>query len=322
MYKLGFDIGGTNIAAGLIDEKLSIVRRVSVPFPQGEDGEQVAALLKRLSQDMLASCEEGAMLESVGIAVPGSIDAAGDTVIDAYNLRFHDVPLRAQVQALYNVPVLLANDANAAALAELHKGVFMGCNTAVLLTLGTGVGGGLILGGRMFNGGNNGGVELGHMTMDYSGGALCTCGRRGCIETLCSATALADAGKRAAHNGNAALLARAGSADKIDARAVIDCARAGDGGCIKLFSEYTDALSSALASIVDLLDPEVIALGGGVSLAGDMLFEPVREGVAQKSFFEFRGRILPASMGNDAGIIGAAMLYTNHIINRRTVLAL
>lgn len=312
MYKIGFDIGGTNIAAGLINDELEMIQHISVPFPMGADGEQVALLLKQIVEKLLAA--EGVCsgeLECIGIAVPGSIDHGGDVVINAYNLGFHDVPLRVQVQKLFNnIPVLLANDANAAALAELHKGAFRGCNTAVLLTIGTGVGGGLILSGRMFNGGNNGGVELGHMTLDY-GGELCSCNQRGCIETLCSATALARSGRRAAQGGNKALLMWAGSMENVDARAVIECAKAGDAECEKLFLAYVDALASALASIVNLLDPEVIALGGGVSLAGDFLYEPLDRLVRQKSFFEYHGSIVPASMGNDAGIFGAAMLLEN-----------
>ena len=136
-------------------------------------------------------------VESVGIVVPGSIDQKGERVIDAYNLGFHDVPLKALAQEAFGeIPVYLANDANGAALAELYAGAFRGCKTAVLFTLGTGLGGGIILGGHMFNGGMNQGVELRHMYL-VNGGEHCTCGNDGCMEAYCAASALARDGKRA-----------------------------------------------------------------------------------------------------------------------------
>ncbi|MEG1547574.1 MAG: ROK family protein [Clostridia bacterium] len=315
MYKIGFDVGGTNIAAGLLDASLEIVERSNVPFPHDKSAQEITVLLSNMVRELLerehiAQTE----LECIGIAVPGSIDSLGDIVLDAYNLHFHKVPLRILMQEHFSgVPVFLVNDANAAALAELHKGVFVGCKTAVLLTLGTGVGGGLILDGKMFNGGNNSGVELGHMIMAH-GMDLCTCGQRGCIETRCSATWLAQAGRTmAAQHSDGLMHQRAnGKAEDIDAKIVIECAREKDRGAVEIFDNYVDALSSVLASLINLLDPEVIALGGGVSLAGDFLFEPLRILAEKKCFFaEYKGQIVPAAMGNDAGIIGAAMLMHN-----------
>ena len=314
MFRIGFDVGGTNIAAGLVNESLDIVQHKSVPFPNGKGGEYTASVIAQIVRDLLQA--QGATeseLECIGVAVPGSIDRRGEFVIDAYNLQFHNVPLRSQVQAFFpNVPVFLANDANAAALAELHKGAFMGCKTAVLMTLGTGVGGGLILNGKMFNGGNGSGVELGHMVLKHDGD-LCTCGLHGCVESYCTATWLVKEGRRAVVEYVSSMIytSARGNMDHVNAKLVVDCAKAGDRVALDIFERYVNALGSAVTSLVNLFDPEVVALGGGVSLAGDFLFEPLRENVYKKMFFPSCGRIVPAQMGNDAGIIGAAMLKFN-----------
>ena len=213
-------------------------------------------------------------------------------------------------EAFEGVPVYLANDANGAALAELYAGAFRGCRTAVLLTLGTGLGGGIIFGGHMFNGGMNQGVELGHMYL-VNGGEHCTCGNDGCMEAYCAASALARDGKRAMlEHPESLIAARAGgAADAVDAKLVIDCAKEGDETAKAVFDRYIDSLSSACASIYNLLDPEVIAIGGGVCGAGEFLFAPLRERTTGKCFYKTHGKLIPAELGNEAGMIGAAMLH-------------
>ena len=164
MYQIGVDIGGTNIKVGLVNETMELVQTCSVRFPH--DGARSVVKTIEEAVDFLLRQQAIARkdVESVGIVVPGSIDQKGERVIDAYNLGFHDVPLKALAQEAFGeIPVYLANDANGAALAELYAGAFRGCKTAVLFTLGTGLGGGIILNGHMFNGGMNQGVELGHM---------------------------------------------------------------------------------------------------------------------------------------------------------------
>lgn len=306
MYRIGIDIGGTNIKIGLVDQALSIVAKRSIPFPH-LDGEHVANQIAQEIHQLLSG--QGLTLSdlsSVGAVVPGSIDPSGTVVLNAYNLGFHNVPFQAQLQACFgDIPVFLANDADGAALAELGAGAFRGCQTAVLMTLGTGVGGGLILGGRMFSGGKGQGVELGHMPL-VAGGESCTCGLSGCIEAYCSATALARDGMQAlAAHPYSKLAAYTG---KLDAKAVIDCARGGDESALEVFQRFVDHLGSACISMIHLLDPEVIAIGGGICGAGEFLFNPLRENVAKKCFFSDFARIVPAKMGNNAGMIGAAML--------------
>lgn len=313
MYQIGVDIGGTNIKIGLVDGQLNIVRRVSIPFPH-LDGAAVSAQIAAACRSLLheQGCDESS-LSSVGVIVPGSIDPTGAVVLNAYNLGFHNVPLKQQLQECFAaVPVFLANDADGAGLAELGRGAFVGCRTAVLFTLGTGVGGGLILGGKMFSGGMKQGVELGHMPL-VAGGEACTCGSRGCIEAYCSATALAREGVRAmeAHPESLLAVRSGGNAKVIDAKFVVDCAKEGDAAAKAVFDRFIDYLGSACISMIHLLDPEVIAIGGGLCYAGEFLFEPLRANVDKKCFFAKHAKIVPAVMGNDAGIIGAAMLGQN-----------
>ena len=196
MYQIGVDIGGTNIKIGLIDENLNITARTMTPFPHG-GGERVAREMARAIDEMLRDAGvRRDTVQSLGIVIPGSIDPAGEIVIDAYNLGFHNEPFRAVCERVFpDLPVRMANDADGAALAELYCGAFTGCRTAVLMTLGTGLGGGVILNGRLFHGGRGQGVELGHMIL-VDGGEPCTCGNAGCIEAYCAASALAREGVR------------------------------------------------------------------------------------------------------------------------------
>ena len=299
MYNVGIDIGGTNIKIGLVDEKGKLVAKLKLPFEKNGCEfvcAQMADAIRGLIKEMRVDAQ---MISSIGIAVPGSVDVVRGTVINAYNLDFFNVPLKEEMQKHFpDIDIYLANDADAAALAELHTGVFVGKQTAVLITIGTGTGGGLIIGGKMHSGGNGRGCELGHMSLRY-GGVPCTCGNSGCIESYCSATWLKEAG------------IKAGLGDEADAKFVIDLAKAGNKTALAIFDEFIDNLSSAIASICSLLDPEIVALGGGVSEAGDFLYEPLKARVREKNFFKADYTIVPASLGNDAGMIGAAFLASN-----------
>lgn len=310
MLRIGFDIGGTNMAAGAVDQDGRILARRDLPFPKGKPYIETVRIAESMIKDLLQETDTPVSeVSSMGFAVPGSIEADTGVIIDAHNLGFHNVPFRDAIRELYPMaPVFLINDANAAALGELSAGALKGCKTGILLTLGTGVGGGLILDGKLFNGGLSHGVEIGHMCIDR-GGPYCTCGSRGCMETLCSATWLIREGRRAMCLDQNGMIFRKtrGEPDQVDGKLVIDCARAGDEKAEAIFSRYVEHLSTAVASLANLMDPEIIVLGGGISLAGDFLIRPVREQVREKSFFHHPYRIEPAMLGNDAGIIGAAL---------------
>ncbi len=312
MYRIGFDIGGTNISAEVFDGAMNVAVRKSLPYPKGASGEALADFLAEMTGDLARELGgELELFEFMGLAVPGSVDPAGEILIHAPNLGLQNVPLRKHVQDRFpDIPVHMENDAYAALLAEYHLGALKGCKTGILLTLGTGVGSGLILGGVPFLGGLGHGSEVGHMTLSYKGEA-CNCGSFGCLETLCSAGWLIRAGQETLQEDKNSLLFEKtqGLAEKMTAKIVIDCAKGGDPAAEKIFRDYVDQLSAAIISLVNLLDPEIVVLGGGVSQSGDFLFEPLRKNVAEKSFFRYPYPIVPAQTGSFAGTAGAALLF-------------
>lgn len=297
-YSIGFDIGGTNIVCGLLDGEYGIMEKQSRTFkPLGEDG--IADTLLDMAKE---TCQKrGVSLESitsVGVCIPGSVDVKNGVVIDAYNLGLHDSHFRDAVEKRFGIRTALLNDADAAALAEARLGALKGRENSMLVTLGTGVGVGIIIGGRLFYGGRGMGVEAGHAVMDIHGES-CTCGRAGCIEALCSATWL---DKRAK-----AILGASSSA-----KMLADMAKKGNSVCRKIWDEYAENLGNALASFINILDPEVIALGGGVSGAGEFLLDSIRSHVDSGSFFRVQTPIVLAKMGNDAGLVGACIYATEN----------
>ncbi len=295
MFRVGFDIGGTNIAAGILDDSNRLIVKDSVRFPGGQGTDAVVAACASLYGTLLdragLSSDE---IAGVGVAVPGSVDPIRGIVIDAHNLGFHHTPLKELLSEALQKPVGLINDADAATLAEHRTGALIGTKTSMLITIGTGIGGGLIINGELFCGGRGNGTEPGHMVL-CNGGRPCTCGINGCAETYCSATRLAKDGR---------------AFGKETARDVIDAARNGDENALTLFKVYVDDFGSYIASIINLLDPERIAIGGGVSGAGSFLLDPLRADVERKCFFETCPEIVVASAGNDAGIIGAGLIVS------------
>lgn len=315
MYRLGFDIGGTHIACGIInDETFEIVGKDACAFFRGQSAEKTAQCMAELAKNTAARCgTDFQQIETVGVCIPGSIDAQNGTVVNAYNLGFHNVPFRQIVKETFNKPAAMLNDADAAALAEHRLGVLRGTRNSLLVTLGTGFGGGIILNGEIFCGGRGFGVELGHIQMDVHG-EKCTCGRRGCIETLCAASRLTRDALRLAEKKKQA-------GDKLgetlhDAGTLIAAARAGDIECTEAWNRYLDDLSNALVSLINILDPEIIAVGGGVSGAGDFLIVPLNERVAKGSFFKKPTPVVKALLGNDAGLAGAALFGAGTCLRR------
>ena len=293
--RFGYDIGGTNIAAGLLNENNQLIAKESVRFPRncGND-----AVIKACTDLYRTIVEKNGISDDdvlgVGVAVPGSIDAENGIVIDAHNLGFHHTPLQNMLSREIGKPVSLINDADAATLAEHKTGSLFGTRTAMLITIGTGIGGGLIMNGELFRGGRGNGTEPGHMVL-CNGGRQCTCGIKGCAETYCSASRLVKDGA---------------AFECVSAKDLIEKARNGESAAVKVFGSYVDDLGSYLASIVNLLDPERIAIGGGVCGAGSFLLDPLRVNVAEKCFFETCPEIVVASAGNDAGIIGACLIVS------------
>ena len=312
MLYIGIDVGGTGIKAGIVDEEGNILSKCSCPTDKDRGHE---AVIHDMAQVSLKALEEsGHSLEevhSVGIGIPGIQDPRTGRIPFCTNLAWHDVPLVELIQKEIDKPVFVNNDATVAGLAEAVAGVSKGTKNSVFVTLGTGTGGGVIIDGKVFTGPHGIATEIGHM-VTVVGGEMCTCGHRGCWERYSSASAIIREGRRFAGANPESPLAKSVGGDlaKIEARTVIDLAKAGDPDCVKLFDEYCYHLAVGLANLINLYDPEVIALGGGVSKAGDFLLDKVRALMPELVFFRTMpyARIELARLGNDAGIIGAAML--------------
>ena len=311
MHYLGIDLGGTNVAAAVVDQDGTILGKVSLPTPRtGAEAvaDQMAAAARAAAEQAGVSLDQ---VESVGIGSPGTIEPRQGLIKYWSNLNFEDVPLTALMEARLNKPIYLENDANAAALGEYAAGAGKGSQSMVAITLGTGVGGGAILGGKLYTGFNYAGMEVGHFVIEH-GGRLCTCGRRGCFEAYCSATALIKRTREVMEENPDSLLWKlAGSLEAVNGRTPFDAAAQGDAAAGKVIDEYVDYLGCGVASLVNIFQPEVFCIGGGPSAQGETLMAPVRyilnrEDYARNSVH--RTRLVRAALGNDAGIIGAALL--------------
>lgn len=308
MYRIGIDLGGTNIAAGVVDEGQHIVAEVSLPTGAERPSEAVVADICRAAEKAMEKAGiTAAHCASVGIGSPGTCDSANGVVVRAYNLGWFNVPVCSMVTARLGLPCHLSNDANCAALAETVAGGAVGCRNMILITLGTGVGGGIIIGGKIYDGMRGAGAELGH-TLLVLDGEPCTCGRRGCWEAYSSATALIRQARQAAAEHPESLLA---GAEEITGKTVFDAADRGDETANAVVDRFCDYLGAGVTNIVNALAPEVILIGGGISRQGERLLAPVRRYVEKNCFGGKDGAIpiiAAARLGNDAGIIGAAAL--------------
>ena len=298
MYRIGIDLGGTNTAAGLVDASGRIVDRDSVKTGLPTTPERIVRDIAGLCRALMArNGLENGDIRSVGVGVPCTADPKRGWMQDADHLGFPGCPLVAPLEEALGVPVRIGNDADAAALGEFRGGGYEG-ESFVLVTLGTGIGGGIILGGRLYTSVNNAAGELGHMTIRMDG-EHCCCGRCGCFEVYGSATALI----RQACEATGEPIT--------EAKTVFDRAAAGDLVCVSVLDTYTTYLAEGFANIINIFGPDDLCIGGGVSAAGDALLIPVREKTYQRVFSKNAKKntqIILAQLGNDAGIIGAAFL--------------
>ncbi|MEG0985142.1 MAG: ROK family glucokinase [Clostridia bacterium] len=312
MRRIGIDLGGTGIKVGCVSQQGEILSKVSCPTLAERPYEQVIDDMANLARAAAAQANvDFADIASVGVGIPGVEDVRTGLVPFCNNLGWRDVPLRAALKERLGKQVYVANDATVAALAEHVAGAGKGYDNLVLITLGTGVGGGVILNGEPFVGAHGVASEVGHMTIQMDG-VLCNCGNRGCWERYASATALIREGREAIKSAQGSMIVRAvdGDPDKITAKTVIDCAKAGDPVAVRLFEEYAYHVGLGLANLVSAYDPDIFLLGGGVSAAGDFLLDEVRKTLKKRVFYQDMpyAKVELAILGNDAGIIGAAML--------------
>ena len=310
MLYVGVDLGGTHIAAGIVDdEKDEILYKEECPTlaqrPYEEVMQSIVSLCNSVIDNSHVKRDE---IEAIGIGMPG-IETPGG-LAHAKNLNWHGVTLRADLERILVRPIFIDNDAHAAALGELQFGSLKGAQDAIMLTLGTGVGGAMIVNGRILSGYNHAGGELGHVTFVH-GGIQCTCGRKGCLEKYAAATALIRIGKEYAEKYPESVLHSAkASLEDITAKDVTDGAKNNDEACAAAFDDYCEYLADGIISFINMLNPQKVCLGGGLANAGEFLFEKVRKKCAQRYFSPLHNNteIVPAMLKNDAGILGAAMV--------------
>jgi len=310
-YALAVDIGGTKILTALVRDDGAVVARSRVDTP-GRGVEPVLGAVARTVEDVMRhGAAAGGEVVAAGVGAPGPLDPATGVVFDPPNIEgWHDVPLGAMLTERLGRGVFIENDANAAALGEWWVGAGRDVSDLIYVTVSTGIGGGIIIGDRVHHGVSGTAGEIGHMTVDLSG-PPCLCGLgNGHLETLASGPAMARAAREAVEVGRrSALLEMAGGRpDAITAAMVDTAAREGDPVALEVFTRAATYLGVGMANLLNLLNPQRIIIGGGVSRAGEMLFEPVRR-IARERAFEQPGRaadIVPALLGDDVGVVGAA----------------
>ncbi len=312
-YYVGIDLGGTNIVAGVVDEDYNIITKASVktnrPRPAKEIADDMAKVAIQAVKDAKISMDQ---VEWIGIGTPGIANSKTGIIEYSNNLEFKDVPMVKYIQEHINKPVYIENDANAAAYGEYVAGAGKGHNSLVCITLGTGVGGGVVTDGKILTGFNFAGAELGHTVIEVDG-VQCSCGRKGCFEAYASATGLIRMTKEAMELDKDSAMWKlvAERNNKVSARISYDAMRMGDKSATKVVDKFVKYLSAGLTNVINTFQPEILCIGGGVCNEGDALLLPVRELVAKEVYTRNSPKnteIVIAKLGNDAGIIGAAFL--------------
>ncbi len=314
MYTIGIDLGGTNIVASVVDDDYNIIGTSKTPTNSPRSADEIF-------DDIADVCEEAVKtagltmedIDSVGMGTPGTVNQDG--VIEfANNLAFNNVPARTMLAKRINKPeekVFIENDANCAALGEAYAGCGNGAKDFVAVTLGTGVGSGVIIGGKIVNGVNYAGGECGHMVIVVDG-EQCSCGRKGCWEAYASATALIRQTKKAMEEYPDSLMHKLAKEEgKVSGRTAFDAMRLGDIAGIKVVDDYIKYVACGLINIVNALQPETICIGGGICNEGETLMKPLRRFVQSERYSihsKIQTKIVKAELGNDAGVIGAALL--------------
>ena len=312
MIRVGIDIGGTGIKVGLVNENIQIIKEGSIPTVIDIPFEEQ---VKRIADCVISTvCDAGLTVDdiaSVGIGIPGIASSETGEIIKCTNMGWKHVPFRDTFRKFLDKPVYIENDANVAALAESIAGISAGTSSSVFITIGTGIGSGIIINGQIWKGAHGIGGELGHVILDLDG-VPCTCGNHGCLERYCSATAMIRMAREAvAEHPESKILSLAGGDPAcIEAKTVFDASKAEDITAADVYRKYISYLAQAIAGVINLLDPEVIVLGGGVSKAGNDLLDPLVREIPQ--YVLFNDQPLPsvriAVLGSEAGIIGASML--------------
>lgn len=314
-YKVGIDLGGTNIVAGVVDRDFNIIARAdcktAIPRPESDVCDSMAEVtLQAIAKAGLEMSD----IAQIGIGVPGAVNPKTRIVETSPNLFFTNWEVSKMMEERLNKYVKIENDANAAAWGEFLAGSAKGCANAVAITLGTGVGGGIIIDGKLYSGSNYAGAELGHMVI-VKDGKECGCGRKGCWESYASATALINMTKDAIRNEKAEfsymLKAVDGDLNNVTGKTAFDAMLDGDATGKAVIEQYVSYLATGIVNVINIFQPDILCIGGGVSKQGENLLAPVRAIVEKERITKYNEKqtvICTASLGNDAGIIGAACL--------------
>ncbi len=311
-YYVGIDLGGTNIVAGVVDEEYNIISKASTktncPRPEKEIADDMAKMAIEAVKNAKLTMDQ---IEWIGVGTPGIANSKKGIIEYSNNLGFRNTPMVKYIQESIDKPVFIENDANAAAYGEFVAGAAKGARNAVCITLGTGVGGGIIVDGKIYSGSNFAGAEIGHTVIEVDG-AQCSCGRKGCFEAYSSATGLIRMTKEAMDEHPDSIMNK--SADergKVTARTSFDCMRMGDKYAKAVVDKYIKYLAAGITNTINIFQPDILCIGGGVCNEGDPLLLPMKELVAKEVYTrnsEKNTEIVIAKLGNDAGIIGAAFL--------------
>lgn len=313
MYKLGIDLGGTNIVAGVVDENYKIVATGSVktncPRPAEEIADDMALAAKTAIENAGLKISD---IDAMGVGSPGAIDPVNGVICYANNLDFYDVPIAAMLKERLGTDFYVENDANAAAYGEYIAGAGKGTKNFIAITLGTGVGGGVIIDGKIYSGSNYAGAELGHTVINMDG-EVCTCGRQGCWEAYASATALIRQTKQAMIRYPKSVMWElcGGDINKVNGRTAFDAMRKDDEAGKRVVARYIEFVAVGVSNVINIFQPEILCIGGGISKEGDTLIVPLKASVRGENYarnIPETTEIKAAALGNDAGIIGAAYL--------------
>lgn len=312
-YYIGVDIGGTNIAVGILDEKYNIIAKRSIATNCPRSAESIADDIAKTISEILNDAKIAIFdINWVGIGTPGSVNSKNGVVERAHNLGFCNTPLKKIIEDRLKVQCFIENDANAAAYGEFLAGAAKDVNNAVCVTIGTGIGGGIIIDKKIYTGSNYCGAELGHTVIEMNG-KQCNCGRKGCMERYCSATALIEQTKEKMLNAADSLMWQevGGDIQKVSGRTSFDAMKKGDNYAKEVIDNFIEFLACGCTNFINIFQPDVLIIGGGISKEGQTLIKPLSEIINRESFDKDpkkATRILAATLGNDAGITGAAFL--------------
>lgn len=317
MYKIGVDLGGTNIVAGVVNDEHRIVGKGWVQTRRNRSGDEV---IEDIKESIRLSVKQARIdwseVSSIGIGTPGTVNRKTGVIEYANNLDFNNVPIKQIMEDEFKLPVYIENDANCAALGEAIAGAGNGVDDFIAITLGTGVGSGIVVNGKIVHGCNDAAGEFGHMVIKF-GGERCTCGRRGCWEAYCSATALIrQTQDKMSRNLDTVMWDMVGGdVRKVTGQTAFDAMREGDAAAREIINNYTYYLAVGIVNVINIFQPKILCIGGGIGNEGEALLSPVRYYV-NNEHYSLRAQnqtiICAAVLGNDAGVIGAALLESQN----------